>query len=900
MKNAAHFDVDAELLRSLQNDAQLAFKNAKGKYLQGGTCPNCGQKEAFIAIDKPYVIKCNRLNECGYSESTRDRYPELFKNFSKRFPATEENPKATADAYMRDGRGFPLSVVGGWYTQEKHFHKESNRTYDTVRFYFDAEKNRYWERLIDCNKEDAKQRHNISGARKKYAINHPDYADFDGTLYKGECWTPPGQVIAEGDDVWWVEGIFHAIALHLTGKKVLAAISANNYPELFLRDYYSKKITWVLALDDDKAGRHYITNHRKKLLENEQEVQVALTGTGKADWDDLHKQSQLDNDFFAACLWRGKLFTASSVLEVAWLHYCHKSLYTNVVPFKNKWWGIKTRGSELQTTLSDAGVLITSPDGFDKFKQFTQMEQITNCLPDFVYCEQDAITKDIAYFFQIEFPHSAPKTQVALPGSAVESAASFNKALLNTAAGATFDGDGWHMKRLRERWFNHRPIMVQTLPFVGYDKNSRAYLFQDFAYHDGKLLKPTEHAYFNAGDKKIKTTFRGFKVVNTRREIAPWFNDFFAVFRHNGVAALAFWLGALFAEQIREAHQSFLFLEMTGKHGTGKSTLIEFLWALVGREDYEGFDPSKSTFAARARTFSQVANMPVVLIESDHAQADTAKKGQYDFEELKTAYNGRAIRSTGSFTRGNETEEPPFRAAVCMAQNAEIDGSPALLSRIVHLAFTSGHFTPESRTLAKRFEKPKASEFAGWLHEVLKQEKTILAAYQQHVERLEPLFHAEQQLKDPRVIKCHAQLAALCWCLPMVCPDMPKDLCDSMTRFLMVRAKSRQMRMASDHPTVQKFWELYNLLNSEQDDIDPYKKEVLNHSDSPNEIAISIPHMQQVCAKQQARFPDETELKKLLISSRLHKFKGQKTVRSKIINKTLHCWVFEAAQGDSQ
>ena len=167
-----------------------------------------------------------------------------------------------------------------------------------------------------------------------------------------------------------------------------------------------------------------------------------------------------------------------------------------------------------------------------------------------------------------------------------------------------------------------------------------------------------------------------------------------------GLVCLVFWFGSLFAEQIRAEFSSFPFLEINGDPGTGKSTIIEFLWKLLGRDDYEGFDPSKATFAARTRAFMQVANMPVVLIESDRTQPNS-KTRQFDFDELKTAYNGRAIRSLGVYNRGNDIEEPPFRAAVVISQNAAVDGEPALLSRIMQCHFTQGHFHGGNRATCR-------------------------------------------------------------------------------------------------------------------------------------------------------------------------------------------------------
>jgi hypothetical protein len=45
-----------------------------------------------------------------------------------------------------------------------------------------------------------------------------------------------------------------------------------------------------------------------------------------------------------------------------------------------------------------------------------------------------------------------------------------------------------------------------------------------------------------------------------------------------------------------------------------------------------------------ARNFAQVANMPVVLIEGDRNQEGAKQRG-FDWEDLKTAYNGRSVRT---------------------------------------------------------------------------------------------------------------------------------------------------------------------------------------------------------------------------------------------------------------
>lgn len=96
-----------EVIDALEKDHELDFKDIRSsKYLQKGICPSCGERTLYIARDKPYQLKCNRLNQCQHEEKTRERYSYLFENLSERFPRSESNPmqlrtltySATADS----------------------------------------------------------------------------------------------------------------------------------------------------------------------------------------------------------------------------------------------------------------------------------------------------------------------------------------------------------------------------------------------------------------------------------------------------------------------------------------------------------------------------------------------------------------------------------------------------------------------------------------------------------------------------------------------------------------------------------------------------------------------------------------------------------------------------------
>ncbi|MDF0729812.1 toprim domain-containing protein [Pseudomonas entomophila] len=119
---------------------------------------------------------------------------------------------------------------------------------DTVRFPLcDG----YWKRIIDA---------------RAIAGNEDQKAGIKaGMKYTDSGWIPPGQTIEKHDWVYIVEGIFHAIALHLASFKAIAAISCVNFPWDIIEANEGKMITWVIALDDDKAGRTYIRKHLKQL-----------------------------------------------------------------------------------------------------------------------------------------------------------------------------------------------------------------------------------------------------------------------------------------------------------------------------------------------------------------------------------------------------------------------------------------------------------------------------------------------------------------------------------------------------------------------------------------------------------------------------------------------------------
>jgi len=372
---------------------------------------------------------------------------------------------------------------------------------------------------------------------------------------------------------------------------------------------------------------------------------------------------------------------------------------------------------------------------------------------------------------------------------------------------------------------------------------------------------------------------------------SDWANLVWKAFGAQGVLAIAFWLGSLFAEQIRAEQKSFPFLEIVGEPGSGKSTLIEFLWKLVGRRDYEGFDPSKATQAARARNFAQVSGLPVVLIESDRDQSENAKGRQFDWDELKTAYNGRSVRARGHKNTGNDTYEPPFRGAVVISQNAAVNASDAILQRIVHLEFTRETHTPETKELSERLERIPVEDVSGFALAATTRERKLLDLVAEKTPVYEDGIASLPEIRMHRIAKNHGQLMALVECLgPNGLGLLPSSAVGEAMTLLEDMARERQQAINADHPIVQEFWEAFDHVENAAG------FPVLNHyRPDHKEIAINLKHFEQVTAEKKLRVPTTTELKRHLKASKVRKFvESNRAVRSTIHDgRTVKCWVFE-------
>jgi len=894
-----------DILRFLASSPRFNFQESSS-YLIKGICPGCGSKSLFISKEKPFVLCCNHKNACGYESPVREECPEIFEDFAKKYPATPQDRQRTADAYLGLDRGFDISRMRGWYEQGSYPLGEG-RDVPTVRFYLDAKKTRWWERIIGKGRDGNKA--HFGGTKKT-----------DGTLYKGEVWLPQNIKIEKGDEVFLVEGIFHSIALFHSDTKAGATFSCNHFPEDFIKHHAKKEIRWVLALDSDKAGKPYMRKHYKTLKAMGEMASVCLVPAGK-DWDDLYREGKITPENIARWKYNGRLFLAETVEEKAYHKYSKNFRTGFILDFENALYDIKIpkdflesfealveaeRDSmyradkkakeegkdERRTEEKDPRYMaLMSKEGRELFRQHVQIMQISNVYPQFLYISQLELIDEQRYVFSIDYANGQGQDIIDLKGTDITTPDSFHKALLNVSRGGTFDGETRHLKTLRAGWLNSRMLTVSAVPYVGYEKSVGAYLFQKHAWHNGRCLEVNPQGYFSISKRGIKSSLQGLS-INTSGNFSPdWIENYARAFSMQGLVVLAFWLGSLFVQQIREMQKSFPFLEFTGEPGAGKSTVLEFCWKLYGRDDYEGFDLLKSSTAGRRRAFSQVSNLPVVIIESDRDTGEKdARQKQFGFDEVKPFFNGRGTGTLGVAKRGNETDESIFQGSLVISQNAEVDGSQALLERIVHCHADKGHHKAGTREIARWFERQTSDTVGGFLGAALSREREILEEYARAYAEHEKSF-TECGLKNERIIKNHSQAAACGNALRILFPKITDKTLAAMFAYLKERAFLREARIRADHPVLEAFWDVYEYINSRPQSA---YTEPLNHAtDIEKSIAINLNHFREKCTDHGQGFPDLGQLKKLLPHTKRYPFVDTKAIRSRLDNKNVWCWVFE-------
>ncbi|MEX5874401.1 toprim domain-containing protein [Providencia hangzhouensis] len=882
--------ISEQIIHKLTQDFQFKAQNG---YLRQGVCPTCHKKELFTSIEKPFVLRCGRENKCGAEIVVKELYPEFFDNWSARYPKSELAPHAAATAYLQQARGLDTAVLNGLYTEGSYHAKGLGSA--TVRF--SLPNGAHWERIIDQpSRFDRK-------------------ANFSGH-FKGHWWTLPSQDLTTTKEIWLTEGIFDALSLIQNGHVAVSLMTCHNYPDIALTSLKAALggkplplLVW--ALDNGAAGERAMMKFVERSHQEGWEATAAKTSETRhgADWNDLHLKGKLTPVDMRRYRYYGELLLAKSASDKALLMFQRTERHEFDFEHDNRLYWFKLdleRHMKAVARIQDADPHLSENDVSKKaLREAGAIAEIANCYPTPLYFQKSEETDESWYYLKIDFPRSVPPVKSTFTASQLTSSSEFKKRLLHIAKGAVYTGNTQQLDKILKRSLPHIKE-VKTQNYVGYNKEHDAYIFNQVAIQNGHVYPLNAEDYFSLEKLDIKTLASQPAIkLNTDLNAftTEWVNDLWLAFGVKGFVVLAFWVGSLFAEQVRGHLQTYPFLEIFGEPGTGKSTLLEFMWRLFGRENYEGFDPSKATAAGRARSFAQVSNLPVCLIESDRNQGN-AKLRAFDWNELKNIYDSGLLRSVGRKGGSNDTEELVFRGAIVIGQNAPImTEDTAIPERLIHLSTDKSHHTPITKAAAIRLERYPIASLSGFIPKVLCQADALFQSVCQRYEAIDQVLYDDPAIHHTRIARNHAQITAFLEVLPSIIPVTSQQI-DETRAFIVELAKERVQAVQQDPDDITEFWAMYDYLDGE----DIYG---VNHTTQDGEYAVNFNQLAQVASEKRQPFLDIAAIKKRLKLGKNRKFIRTKSIRSHVNAKfnaalpvgstlkkpdVIECWLFERKQ----
>ncbi|MFZ2403886.1 MAG: toprim domain-containing protein, partial [Methylobacter sp.] len=408
--------------------------------------------------------------------------PDTLPATKKQLPPSAEH---TAETYL-ENCGFDLTKLNGWYDQGNYGHPRGNRGTNTVRFFLDESRQLMWERLIDPV--------TISIEGKRETVDQNAQGLFDGLW-----WQPPGLEINEEDRVFLCTGIFDAIAFNHNGHKAVAIMSHKNFPTESIEQHLGKNVKWRLAIGNDKNARYALRQHAKRLQEMEELVGAVLSSEFDENigWDHLYKTGKLTAEDMTRYRYFGKLELAKNAYDkarVIWDNNQKKRFF--VFTFINSTYSFNINPDEYDKAhklAHERDPLTADQLAFD---HASKIDEIATFRMEFLYFQKPENGEDGQYFFRLNFSNKADEEQIALGGNILAGAGDFKKVVGLKNPSALYKGKTEHLDFLRQNWMKHIPKIVSTLDFMGYDRNTGAYVYKDYAVQDGKLIELNKESFF--------------------------------------------------------------------------------------------------------------------------------------------------------------------------------------------------------------------------------------------------------------------------------------------------------------------------------------------------------------------------------------------------------------------
>jgi hypothetical protein len=292
----------------------------------------------------------------------------------------------------------------------------------------------------------------------------------------------------------------------------------------------------------------------------------------------------------------------------------------------------------------------------------------------------------------------------------------------------TFYGNTYQLKKIFANWMDYE-VQAHIIETMGYNHEHNMFAFSNAVFtNTGKLLKVNDVGIIEDPDKKEKYYLPAFGLANINNvdyegerkfifiegklNFEKWAKLYFEAFESNGAIAMLFLILSVFWDIVFSQVGFFPFLFLFGSFGTGKTTLVENLLRLFGK-DYIGIPLNNATQVALSRTIAS-RNNSIFYLKEYTSETDDSNQ-----DLILTAYDGSG-RSTGVKSNDNRTRNANVKSAIIFDGNQLPTQKTAVLSRMILLNFENNQFNKIQSEAFTMLEQNQEKGFGNVLTDILK------------------------------------------------------------------------------------------------------------------------------------------------------------------------------------
>jgi len=293
--------------------------------------------------------------------------------------------------------------------------------------------------------------------------------------------------------------------------------------------------------------------------------------------------------------------------------------------------------------------------------------------------------------------------------------------------GCTFFGTAYQLKRIFAEWMD-RESQANIIETLGWNPEHRVYAFANAVFTaKNKIIVANDLGIVEDPDEGKRYYLPAFGLAHKNNQdyegerkfiyidgsltFEQFAKLYFEAFETNGGIAILFLILSVFWDIVFDQLGFFPFLFLFGAYGTGKTSLVEYLLRIFGK-DFKGIPLNNATQVALSRTIASRNNTIFYLKEY------TKETDESNQDLFLTAYDGSG-RATGVKSNDNRTKIAMVKSSIMLDGNELPTQKNAVLSRMILLNFEKNKFSKEQRKPFSELEEIQNDGFGKVIIEIL-------------------------------------------------------------------------------------------------------------------------------------------------------------------------------------